>query len=359
MALLKTTPLSQIHREAGAKMVEFAGFDMPLHYTNLRQEHMAVRNHVGMFDISHMGEFVVSGPESEQFLQWMLSNDIAKMKPGEAQYNYLPNLSGGIVDDLVAYRFTKDKFLLVVNAANIAKDLAWLTEHNTFDCTINDRSEDYCLLAIQGPDAARILQPLTDVILSDIAFYHFALGTIAGIDNVLISATGYTGSGGFELYVPSTHADKLWKSIATLPEMSLCGLGCRDTLRMEKGYCLYGNDIDDHSNPYEAGLGWITKLKNKENIAKDILQDCKQNTARKLVGFVIQDKRIARSGATIYDAKEEKTIGVVTSGTHSPSLDVPIGLAYIDREHLSETDIITIDVGRKNVNAVITKMPLV
>jgi len=342
-------------------MVAFAGFEMPLKYGSLIEEHLCVRNGVGMFDVSHMGEFKVTGPGSLQLIQKVSANDAAALSVGQAQYSYLPNSTGGIVDDLLVYKFDEDKYMLVVNASNIEKDFNWIKEHNTFGATFEDYSDNFSLFAVQGPKAIDALQGLTSVDLSAIKFYHFSLGEIAGIPNVIISATGYTGSGGFELYVPNDHAEKLWTAVMDAGKVHgilPIGLGARDTLRLEKGYCLYGNDIDDTTSPIAAGLSWVTKF-NKEFINKEAIFSDKENgTSHRLVAFKMDDKGIPRSHYEILNSDGKKT-GHVTSGGHSPSLDQGIGLGYVKRSESKKGAKLLIQIRKKQLPATVVKLPFV
>jgi aminomethyltransferase len=366
---MKTTPLTERHIALGAKMAPFAGYNMPISYSGLIEEHLAVRQRLGIFDVSHMGEFIVKGKEALALVQQVTSNDAAKLAIGDVQYSCLPNLEGGIVDDLLVYRLPEDKcaegeqaFMLVVNASNIEKDWAWINQHHRFDAQLHDISDRTGLLAVQGPLAAKALQPLTDIDLGNMKYYTFQKGTFAGIDNVLVSATGYTGAGGFELYAENGHLPALWDAVmeagathGILP----AGLGARDTLRLEMGYCLYGNDIDDTTSPLEAGLGWITQLKKGDFNGKDALLQQKQaGIGRKLVGFELLERRVPRHGYPIEDA-EGNTIGHVTSGTQSPSLDKPIGLGYVPLEHAAPGTDIFISVKNKKMAAKVTKLPFV
>jgi len=353
---MKETALTSIHRDLGAKMVEFAGYSMPIVYTSIQNEHQAVRNNVGMFDVSHMGEFRIKGPHALDLLQKVTSNDVSKLKVNQAQYSCLPNEKGGIVDDLIVYRLDEEEYFLVVNASNIEKDWNWIASHNEWKAEMIDESDSTGLLAVQGPNAIKILQELTDVNLSKIPFYHFVRGNIAGIEDAIISATGYTGSGGFEIYVPDNQLSKLWKAIDAEP----CGLGARDTLRLEKGYCLYGNDIDDETSPLEAGLGWITKLKKETdfNSKQIFIEQKEKGIDTKLVGFKVDDRRVPRKGYLILN-NEGKEIGEVTSGTQSPNLGIPIGLGYVDIEYSKPNTSITISTGRKNLKASVCKMPFI
>jgi aminomethyltransferase len=364
---MKETVLTPIHIELGAKMAEFAGYNMPIVYSSIQEEHQAVRTNVGVFDVSHMGEFIIRGKEALNLVQHVTSNDASKLEIGEAQYSCLPNDQGGIVDDLLVYRLTEEmcaegerSFMLVVNASNIEKDWNWISSHNHFDARMINISSRSGLIAVQGPNAAKVLQPLTEISLSDMKYYTFEKGIFAGIVNVLVSATGYTGSGGFEIYVDNQHLKDIWESIFQAGKdygVVPVGLGARDTLRLEMGYCLYGNDIDDHTSPLEAGLGWITKLKKPEFISIDHFRNQKeQGLIKKLIGFTVDDRRVPRHGYEIMNESEEP-IGVVTSGTLSPSLQKPIGMGYvpIDMAKIGQTMLIA--AGKKFLKAEIVKLP--
>ena len=367
---MQTTPLTETHRALGAKLVDFAGFEMPLTYTSLKEEHFAVREKAGMFDVSHMGEFIVRGAGARDLVQYVTSNDVDKLVEGQAQYSCLPRPAGGIVDDLLVYRLPANpamgmggehpSYMLVVNAGNIKKDWDWITSHNSFGAEMIDISGATALLAVQGPLAAEILQLLTETKLDDITYYHFVRGSLAGHDNVIISATGYTGSGGFELYLKSDAAESVWNAVLAAGESAgliPCGLGSRDTLRLEKGFCLYGNDIDDTTTPLEAGLGWITKLKAGDFVGRDHLIAQKEaGLERRLVGFKVDGRRAPRSGHGILDMAGNK-IGEVTSGTHSPSLDYPVGLGYVAVGHHTPGTKVQIDLGRKTMKAEVVKIP--
>lgn len=356
---MKTTPLSDIHIALGAKMVDFAGFYMPVRYTSDLEEHHCVRNAVGMFDVSHMGEFLLKGDKALDLLQRIVSNDVSKLEKGQAQYAYLPNATGGIVDDLLVYHLEDGNYMCVVNAGNIEKDWNWFTKHNTDGVEMHNISEQTALLAIQGPKAADALQSLTDIALKDIPYYRFTKGTFAGVDNVLISATGYTGAGGFELYFRKEHAEEIWNKILEAGKpfgLQPIGLGARDTLRLEKGFCLYGNDIDDSTSPLEAGLSWVTKF-NKDFIAKDILlQQKAYGLQQKLVGFTMVDRGIPRHDYMIKDATGN-TIGRVTSGTQSPTLGYGVGLGYVAAAHTALDAEIYIDIRGKLLKAKVVKLP--
>ncbi len=363
---MKETALTNHHEALGARMTGFAGYSMPLSYTGVTEEHLKVRSGCGIFDVSHMGEFIVKGKEALDLIQLVTSNDASKLEVGDAQYSCLPNHDGGIVDDLLVYRLPEDQcaegeraYMLVVNAANIQKDFDWIEEHNTFNTRLIDISEQTGLLAVQGPETTRLLQGLTPVDLSQLDYYHFTKGSFAGCDNVLISATGYTGSGGFELYADNKSIVKIWESILSEAgdEITPCGLGCRDTLRLEMGYCLYGNDIDEQTSPLEAGLGWITKLSKEDFNSKPIFAKQKEEgVVRKLVGFTLSDRRVPRHGYLIEDEAGNE-IGIVTSGTFSPSLQIPIGMGYVDVDYRKIGTPLKILAGRKRLEAVVTRPP--
>lgn len=350
-------------------MAEFAGYNMPISYAGIREEHACVRQKVGMFDVSHMGEFIVRGKEALALVQYVTSNDVSKLEIGKAQYSCLPNDKGGVVDDLLVYRLTEDQcsegeraYMLVVNASNIEKDWNWIEQHNTFDAKMINISDQTALLAVQGPKAVETLQKLTEIDLSAIPFYSFTKGKIGNIENVIISATGYTGSGGFELYVENAQAPELWGAVMAAGEefgIQPIGLGARDTLRLEMGFCLYGNDIDDTTSPYEAGLGWITKLKKGDFVGRDLLvAQREKGVEQKLVGLAITDRRVPRQGYTIENA-EGKTIGRVTSGTMSPDLEKPIGMGYVQLPYNTLGTEVMINTGRKNLKATVVKPPFV
>ncbi|RXG16883.1 glycine cleavage system aminomethyltransferase GcvT [Leeuwenhoekiella aestuarii] len=356
---MKATALTKIHEDLGAKMVPFAGYNMPVSYEGVNAEHETVRNGVGVFDVSHMGEFLAIGEKALDLLQKVCSNDIAKLKVGGAQYNCLPNNEGGIVDDLIVYHIRENEYLLVVNASNIEKDWEWISSHNEFGVELKNISDNFSLLAIQGPKAIEAMQSLTDTDLSAIKFYNFEVAPFAGIDHVIISATGYTGSGGFEIYCHNEYAEQLWEKVFEAGKdfgIKPIGLAARDTLRLEMGYCLYGNDIDDTTSPIEAGLGWITKF-TKDFVNSEALKAEKENgPERKLVGFELTERGIPRHGYEIADANDT-IIGVVTSGTMSPSLSKGIGLGYVKTD-LAKTDTeIFIKVRNKNIPAKVVKLP--
>ena len=356
---LKNTALTNVHIGLGAKLVPFAGYNMPVQYQGLKIEHECVRTGVGVFDVSHMGEFILKGPKALDLIQKVTSNDASKLTPGRAQYSCLPNGKGGIVDDLIVYKFDDEKYLLVVNASNIEKDWNWISQHNDMGVEMVNASDDYSLLAIQGPKAAEAMQSLTSTDLSNIKFYHFEVGDFAGCPDVIISATGYTGSGGFEIYVKNEDAEKVWNKVFEAGKaygIQPIGLGARDTLRLEMGYCLYGNDIDDTTSPLEAGLGWITKF-DKDFIDKEFLAKQKETgVTRKLVAFELVEKGIPRHDYPIVDA-HDNVIGKVTSGTMSPSLDKAIGLGYVPTNLASEGSEIFVQIRNKSLKAVVVKLP--
>lgn len=356
---MKNTPLTQKHIDLGAKMASFAGYNMPIQYTSIIEEHHCVRNAVGMFDVSHMGEFIIKGAGALDFLQNIVSNDVSKLEKNQAMYAYFPNENGGIVDDLLVYHLDDDNYMCVVNAGNIEKDWNWFQQHNTNNIEMHNISDKTALLAIQGPKATDALQSLTDINLAEIPYYRFVRGNFADVDNVIISATGYTGAGGFELYFNAEHATIIWDKIMEAGKsfgIQAIGLGARDTLRLEKGYCLYGNDIDDTTSPIAAGLSWVTKL-NKDFIGKTIISEAKTNgTDQKLVGFKMIDKGIPRHDYTVVDV-DGNTIGRVTSGSQSPSLNYGIGLAYVDSAFAKTGSEIYIAIRNKNLKAEIVKLP--
>lgn len=358
---MKITAFNQIHKDLGAKMVPYAGFEMPVQYSGVNHEHMVVREGIGVFDVSHMGQFFAKGPEVEQLLQFMGTNDASKVKVGQAQYTCMPNEKGGIVDDLIIYKISEEEWMLVVNAANIEKDWNWINQNNKWKVELENRSDATSLLAIQGPKAIEAMQALTSVNLSEISFYHFVMAEFAGVQNVIISATGYTGSGGFEIYFPNENATEIWTKVMEAGAafgIEPCGLAARDTLRLEKGYCLYGNDINDETSPLEAGLGWITKF-DKDFMAKDILEKQKtEGVTRKLVGFKMVEKGIPRHGYKIVD-EYENTLGEVTSGTQSPMLKEGIGMGYVAVDFAKIGTHIRIQIRDKNILAEVVKLPFV
>ncbi len=355
------TALKSIHEELGAKMIPFAGFDMPVYYKGINVEHKAVREGVGMFDVSHMGEVIVSGPNALEFVQKITINDASTLEPGNAQYSAMCYPDGGIVDDLLVYSLGPDSFLLVINASNIEKDVAWMEENLIEGATLQNVSDDYTLLAVQGPKAIATLSRLTDVALEEIPFYSFVEGTLAGVP-MIISRTGYTGETGFELYMPSDPETgiSVWNAVMTAGEefgIEPTGLGARDTLRMEMGYCLYGNDITAETNPIEAGLGWITKIEKGEFNGKETIARVKEEKpSRRLIAFRLSERGIPRQGYEI--RVDGKSVGVVTSGTMSPSLGAGIGMGYVERDHAKKGTAIAIVVRDKEIPAVIERAPL-
>ena len=358
---LKQTALHDTHQQLGAKMVPFAGYSMPLRYSSDIEEHMAVREGVGVFDVSHMGEFFVRGPHALDLIQRIISNDASKLHDGKAQYAYLPNETGGVVDDLLVYQISEEEYMLVVNASNIEKDWQWLQQHNTQNAATENASDRLSLLAVQGPKATEVLQKLTSVDLAAMKFYTFQIGSMAGIEDVIISATGYTGAGGFELYVDNTHAPQLWEAIfqAGQPlDIKPVGLGARDTLRLEAGYCLYGNDIDEASCPIEAGLGWVTKFTKDFTNAEHLKERKASGGKRKLVGLVMQEKGIPRAGYELFD-KNDQLIGQVTSGSQSPVLSKGIGLGYVKKDFAADGTEIYVGVRQRRLKAMVQKPPLV
>lgn len=363
--MLKRTPFYKLHEKAGAKLIDFGGFDMPVQYESIRKEHKAVRNGAGLFDVSHMGEFYVTGDEALELVQHLTINDASKLKPGKAQYSAMCYEDGGIVDDLLVYMLAENEYMLVVNASNIEKDFEWIATNNTFDAELQNRSDSICLLAVQGPKSVDTLQKLTETNLSKIKFYTFETGTLAGYDDVILSATGYTGEDGFELYFDKDRTDPeaIWNAImeaGSAFDIEPCGLGARDTLRLEMGYALYGNDITKETNPLEARMGWLTKLDKEYFIGKEALVQAKEEGLdRKLVGFTIDDKRaIPRSGYKIYN-EEDNEIGFVTSGTRSISLDKNIGMGYVSRECSKDGSSIFVEIRSKRAEAIIERPPFV
>ena len=359
---MKSTPFTQKHIALGAKMAEFAGYNMPISYSGINDEHAAVRKNAGVFDVSHMGEFILKGENALDLIQRVTSNDASKLTAGKAQYSCLPNEEGGIVDDLLIYCIEENKvYMIVVNASNIEKDWKWISKFNTKNVEMHNISDKTCLLAIQGPNATKILQPLTDIDILNLKYYTFAKGKFAGVDNVLVSATGYTGAGGVEIYFEDkgNDASKIWDAIfeVGVPQgLKPIGLGARDTLRLEMGFCLYGNDIDDTTSPLEAGLGWITKF-SKDFTAKSILEAQKaEGVERKLIGFELTEKGIPRHGYEIKDYSG-MTIGVVTSGTQAPSLGKAIGMGYVRKAFSALDTEIYIKVRDKLLLAKVVKVP--
>jgi aminomethyltransferase len=361
---MTNTPFTEKHIALSAKMAEFAGFNMPISYTGINDEHAAVRNNAGVFDVSHMGEFMLKGEHALDLIQRITTNDASKLTAGKAQYSCMPNNDGGIVDDLLVYCIEENKtYMLVVNAGNIAKDWDWISAHNTDNVVMQDISPETCLLAIQGPNATKILQTLTDIDILNLTYYTFAKGKFAGVENVLISATGYTGSGGVEIYFADKDgaADKIWDAIfeaGAASSIKPIGLGARDTLRLEKGFCLYGMDINDTTSPIEAGLGWITKF-TKDFTNKALFEKQKaEGVTKKLVGFEMIDKGIARHDYEIVDANGNN-IGTVTSGTQAPSLSKAIGMGYVATANAGIGSEIFVKIRNNNMKAVVVKVPFV
>lgn len=358
---IKNIPLNDLHTKLGGKMVPFAGYNMPVRYSSDIEEHMTVRNGVGVFDVSHMGEFTIKGPNALDLIQRVTSNDASKLMDGQAQYSCLPNEKGGIVDDLIVYKIKDNDYLLVVNASNIDKDWNWISQFNNKGAEMKNISDDICLFAVQGPKAVVTLQKLTSTDLSSIKYYHFALGELAGVKDVILSNTGYTGAGGFEIYVNKAHAEKIWNAIFEAGEefgIKPIGLGARDTLRLEMGFCLYGNDIDDTTSPLEAGLGWITKFTKDFTNSINIKKQKEEGVRKKLVGFKMIDKGIPRHDYPIKNTAGN-VIGKVTSGTQSPMLSIGIGLGYVTTENATPGTEIFIEVRGKVLKAVVSKLPLI
>ena len=353
---MRKTPLYQSHVALGAKMVPFAGFEMPVQYTGVVREHLAVRRQAGLFDVSHMGEIMVSGPKAVDLIQYVFSNDIKRLEIGQAQYGYMPNAKGGIIDDLLVYRIDTQSYLLVVNAANVEKDWNWLVTHNkVFGASLQNQSDQWSLLALQGPQATSLLTKLTKADISSIPFYRFDYGKVAGVDQVLISATGYTGSGGYELYVQNKGAKKIWNSLIE-NGAEPCGLAARNTLRIEMGYCLYGNDIDDTTSPISAGLSWCTSF-SKNFVSKNQLEQEKvTGIINKRVGFVLNERGIPRQGYILED-ESGNDIGTVTSGTQSPCLEKGIGMGYVLIEQAIVGNAIYVIIRNKKIPATITSFP--
>jgi len=355
----KNTALSGVHIGLGAKMVPFAGYNMPVSYEGINAEHETVRNKVGVFDVSHMGEFILKGEGALDLIQRVTSNDASKLVDGKVQYSCLPNDKGGIVDDLLVYRIDSKTYMLVVNASNIEKDWNWIQKQNTGNVEMHNISDQTSLLAVQGPLAAEVLQPLTDMDLAGMEYYSFRKGTFAGLDNVLVSATGYTGAGGFEIYFENAHAQQIWDAIFASGKnagIKPIGLGARDTLRLEMGFCLYGNDIDDTTSPIEAGLGWITKFTKDFTNSKALLEQKEKGVSRKLAGFEMIDRGIPRHDYEVVNEQGD-VIGKVTSGTQSPSLQKAIGMAYLQPAYAKEGTEIRIRVRDKNLKARVVKIP--
>lgn len=361
---MKKTAFNEIHKSLGAKLVEFAGYEMPIEYSGIKDEHMTVRQGVGVFDVSHMGEFWIKGPKAIDLVDRITSNDPRILQPGQAQYSCFPNGKGGIVDDLLVYCYEPEKYMLVVNASNIDKDWNWVVKQNEeIGAEIENASDDISQLAVQGPRATAALQKLTDINLSEIKFYTFTTDKFAGVDDVIISATGYTGAGGFELYFRNEVAEHIWNAVFEAGAefgIKAIGLGARDTLRLEMGYCLYGNDIDDTTSPIEAGLGWITKFNNgRQFIDRELLTMQKnEGVTRRLRGFVLTDRGIPRHGYELVNA-EGTQIGIVTSGTMSPVLNKGIGMGYVAKEYSAIGTGIFVKIRNKNIPAEIVKLPFI
>ena len=356
---MKTTPFTHLHIALGAKMHEFAGYNMPIEYSGITDEHLTVRNAVGVFDVSHMGEFWVKGPKALAYLQKITSNDVSVLPVGKAQYSCFPNGRGGIVDDLLVYHFDKDKYFLVVNASNIEKDWNWCVSHNPDGTDLENASDKMAQLAVQGPKATELLQKLTDINLSEIPYYGFTTGELAGVKEVIISNTGYTGAGGFELYFYPEYAEKVWNALfETGAEYGIkpIGLGARDSLRLEKGFCLYGNDIDDSTSPIEAGLGWITKFaEGKDFVDRPLLEKQKaEGTSRKLIRFELKERGIPRHGYEIVNENDEY-IGIVTSGCMIPDSKIGVGMGYVQTKYSKPDSTIFIKIRTKNMEAVVVK----
>ncbi len=356
---MKNTALFHIHKKLGAKMVPFAGYNMPVQYEGVNVEHLCVRSGVGVFDVSHMGEFFVRGKGAINFIQKITSNDVNKLFDGKVQYSCFPNLDGGIVDDLLVYRIKEEVFMLVVNASNIEKDWNWINQFLTPDVELENKSDDISLLAVQGPKAVETLQSLTDIDLSNMPYYTFEKGTFAGVENVLVSATGYTGAGGFEIYFKNNVAEQIWNSVFEAGkdfDIKPIGLAARDTLRLEMGFCLYGNDIDDTTSPIEAGLSWITNFTNNFNNSDALHKQKEEGVNRKLIGFELLERGIPRKDYEITDV-DGNIIGRVTSGTQSPSLQIALGMGYVQKAFAKADTEIYIHVRKKSLKAKVVKLP--
>lgn len=356
---MKNTALTPIHEKLGAKMVPFAGYNMPVQYEGVNIEHETVRNNVGVFDVSHMGEFFLKGENALALIQKVTSNDASKLVDGKAQYSCLPNNEGGIVDDLIVYKIADNHYMLVVNASNIEKDWNWISKHNDLGVEMINNSDNYSLLAIQGPKAAEAMQSLTSIDLTNMGYYTFQIGEFAGIKDVIVSATGYTGSGGFEIYFKNEDAETVWNKVFEAGAnfgIKPIGLAARDTLRLEMGFCLYGNDINDTTSPLEAGLGWITKFDKEFTNSENLKKQKEAGVTRKLVGFEMIDRGIPRHDYEIVDASGN-VIGIVTSGTQSPSLGKAIGMGYVPTELATPDSEIFIRIRNKDIKAQVVKMP--
>lgn len=358
---MKKVALNDIHEALGAKMVPFAGFNMPVQYAGVNIEHETVRNRVGVFDVSHMGLFKITGDEALDLVQWVTSNDASKLVDGKAQYSYLPNDKGGVIDDIITYRVNDQEYLMVVNASNIDKDFEWINKNNRTSAKVENLSDVYGLLAIQGPKAMEAMQSITDVDLANLKFYTFEIGTFAGVKDVIVSATGYTGSGGIEIYAKNEDMEKIWNAVLEAGKsfgIQPIGLAARDTLRLEKGYCLYGNEITDETSPLEAGLGWVTKFTKPFIHSEELAKEKEAGLKNRLVGFELIDRGIPRHDYEIVNAEGE-VIGKVTSGTQSPSLGKGIGIGYVPVEYAKEGSEIFIRIRKKDVKAQVVKMPFV
>lgn len=356
---MKQVPLNDVHIALGAKMVPFAGFNMPVQYEGVNVEHHTVRNGVGVFDVSHMGLFKISGDKALDLIQKVTSNDASVMANGKAQYSYLPNATGGIVDDIITYKVNDNEYLMVVNASNIEKDFDWISSQNDIGAVLENLSDNYSLLAIQGPKANEAMQSITNVNLADLKFYTFEIGTFAGVENVIVSATGYTGSGGFEIYAKNEDIENIWNEVLKAGAnwgIKPIGLAARDTLRLEMGYCLYGNEINDETSPLEAGLGWVTKFTKNFVNSENLKKQKEEGVKNKLVGFELIEKGIPRHDYEIVDSKGT-VIGKVTSGTQSPSLGKAIGIGYVPTEFAKEGSEIYIRIRKNDVKAIVVKMP--
>jgi aminomethyltransferase len=356
---MKNTALTHIHESLGAKMLPFAGYNMPISYEGVNAEHETVRNAVGVFDVSHMGEFLLSGPNALALIQKVTSNDAAVLTVGRAQYSCLPNNDGGVIDDLLIYKMKEEEYLLVVNASNIDKDWNWIASHNDLGADMKNISDDYSLLAIQGPKAVEAMQSLSSIDLAAIKYYHFEVADFAGLDNVIISATGYTGSGGFEIYCKNENAEQIWNKVFEVGAafgIKPIGLAARDTLRLEMGFCLYGNDISDTTSPLEAGLGWITKFTKEFTNCENLKKQKEEGVNRKLIAFEMQERSVPRHDYEIVNAAGI-VIGIVTSGTMSPSMNKGIGLGYVTVANSAVDNDIFIRIRKNDVPAKVVKLP--
>lgn len=356
---MKNTALTHVHESLGAKMVPFAGYTMPVQYEGVTAEHEVVRKGVGVFDVSHMGEFLIEGPNALALIQKVTSNDASTLTNGRAQYSCLPNTTGGIVDDLIVYKIKDEQYLLVVNASNIDKDWNWISSQNEMKAEMKNLSDDYSLLAIQGPKAVEAMQSLTSINLAEIKYYHFEVADFAGIEHVIISATGYTGSGGFEIYCKNADVEQIWNRVFEAGAsfgIKPIGLAARDTLRLEMGFCLYGNDINDTTSPLEAGLGWITKFNKEFTNSENLLKQKEEGVSKKLVGFELLERGIPRHDYEIVDA-QGNIVGIVTSGTQAPSLNKAIGMGYVSTKFSAIDSEIYIRIRNKDIKAKVVKMP--